>query len=188
MESMLDEWFVAEVLVHEAALTRFLSRRWHESADIPDLRQETYIRVYEAARSSRPQHPRAFLFTTARNLMADRIRRSRIVPIEAIADLEQLNVLSEEATPEQHETSRQEVQRLAQALERLPPRCRDVIWLRRVKGLSQKEVAATLGIAEGTVEKQVSKAVRLLADMLCGRSSAREETAAARNDGISRQL
>ncbi len=185
---MLDEWFVAEVLIHEAALTRFLSRRWHEPADIPDLRQETYIRVYEAARSSRPQHPRAFLFTTARNLMADRIRRSRIVPIEAIADLEQLNVLSEEATPEQHETSRQEVQRLAQALERLPPRCRDVIWLRRVKGLSQKEVAATLGIAEGTVEKQVSKAVRLLADFLCGRSSAREETDAARNDGISRQL
>lgn len=164
-----DDWFVAEVLVHDAALTRFLRRRWREAAEIADLRQEVYVRVYEAARASRPQHPRAFLFATARNLMSDRIRRGRVISMEAVADFEKLNVLLvEDSTPEHHESSRQELQRLAQALEKLPPRCREVVWLRRVKGLSQKEVAAALDIAQGTVEKQVAKGVRLLTEILCG--------------------
>jgi RNA polymerase sigma factor (sigma-70 family) len=183
MATITDDWFVAEVLMHEAALTRFLRRRWREAAEIADLRQEVYVRVYEAARTSRPQHPRAFLFATARNLMSDRIRRGRIVSMEAVADFEKSNVLLvEDWTPEHQESSRQELQRLAQALERLPPRCREVIWLRRVKGLSQKEVAAALGIAEGTVEKQVAKGVRLLTDYLRGDEAATNNTAPATTD------
>jgi DNA-directed RNA polymerase specialized sigma24 family protein len=39
--------------------------------------------VYEAARHARPHAPKAFLFATARHLMADRIRRERIVSIRA---------------------------------------------------------------------------------------------------------
>lgn len=168
----LDDWFVAEVLVHEAALMRFLQRRWRTAAELSDLRQEIYLRIYEAAQHSRPLHPRAFLFATARNLMYDRIRRGRIVSIEAVADFDQLNVISEDDTPEQQESVRQELQRLTQALARLPPRCREVVWLRRVKGMSQKEVARALNIAEGTVEKQVAKAVRLLTNILCGSAAA----------------
>lgn len=183
MATITDDWFVAEVLAHEAALTRFLRRRWRESAEIADLRQEVYVRVYEAARASRPRHPRAFLFATARNLMSDRIRRWRIVSMEAVADFEKSNVLLvEDWTPERQESSRQELQRLAQALDRLPPRCREVIWLRRVKGLSQREVAAALDIAEGTVEKQVAKGVRLLADYLRGGEAAPDDTAPAAAD------
>lgn len=180
MATITDDWFVAEVLVYEAALTRFLRRRWQEAAEIADLRQEVYVRIYEAARTSRPLHPRAFLFATARNLMSDRIRRGRIVSMEAVADFEKSNVLLiEDWTPEHQESSRQELQRLAQGLESLPPRCREVIWLRRVKGLSQKEVAAALGIAEGTVEKQVAKGVRLLTDFLRRDSAAPNTTAPA---------
>ena len=75
----LDRWFAAEVLVHEPALMHFLLKRWNEREDVPDLRQEVYMRVYEAALRERPLSPRAFLFTTARNLLADRIRRQKVV-------------------------------------------------------------------------------------------------------------
>ena len=51
----------------------------------------------------------------------------------------------------------------AEAFDRLPERCREVVWLRRVEELSQKEVAARMGIGEKTVEKQVAKGMRLIA-------------------------
>jgi RNA polymerase sigma-70 factor (ECF subfamily) len=49
---------------------------------------------------------------------------------------------------------------LVQALATLPPRCREVTVLRKLKGIPQREVAARLGIAEKTVEEQVARGVR----------------------------
>lgn len=158
-----DQWFKREVLCHEESLVRYLSRVWPRRDEIADIRQDAYVRVYEAARHVRPQAPKAFLFATARHLMADRVRHERIVPIQAAGDGEYLNALIEEISPEQRVNAYQELARLAHAFDRLPPKCRDVMWLRRVKGYSQKEVAARLGLAEKTVEKHLSTAARLLA-------------------------
>jgi RNA polymerase sigma-70 factor (ECF subfamily) len=87
--------------MHEGILMRFLARVWSRRDEIPDIRQEAYARVYEAAQKARPQAPKAFLFTTARHLMADRIRRERIVSIQAGGENEYLNVLIDEISPEQ---------------------------------------------------------------------------------------
>ena len=81
MSTELDDWFVREVLVHERALMLFLQRCWTRRDELHDLRQEVYARVYEAAGRSRPTAPKAFLFTTARHLMTDRLRRGRGVSI-----------------------------------------------------------------------------------------------------------
>src|SRR3546814_3782198 len=72
MDDSLDDWFAREILVHEGALESFLRRAWPNRDEIHDLRQEAYVRVYEAAARSRPTTPRAFLFTTARHLVTDR--------------------------------------------------------------------------------------------------------------------
>ncbi|SRR5579871_453283 len=170
MDESLDGWFAREILSHEDALVRYLSRIWPHREDVHDLRQEAYIRVYEAATKSRPLAPKSFLFTTARNLIVDRVRRGRVVSIEARADLDALNVLVDEVSPEQQASAHQQLRHLAEAFDLLPPRCREVVWMRRVDGLSQKEVASRLGINEGTVEKHVAKGVRLLADLLYGAS------------------
>jgi RNA polymerase sigma factor (sigma-70 family) len=162
----LDAWFAREILVYEDSLVRYLTRSWHHRDDIHDLRQEAYVRVYEAAAQERPRAPKSFLFTTARNLMADRLRRSRVVSIEAKADLESLNVHVDEVSPEHHAVAHDELRTVARAFERLTPRCREVVWLRRVEDLSQREVAARLGIAETVVEKQIAKAMRRFADAL----------------------
>jgi RNA polymerase sigma-70 factor (ECF subfamily) len=103
--------------------------------------------------------------------MADRVRRSRVVSIEAVGDFESLNVLIDELTPERWSSGRQTLKRLAEAFDRLPDRCREVVWLRRVEELSQKEVAVRLGITEKTVEKHVAKGARLLADYFYGESA-----------------
>jgi RNA polymerase sigma-70 factor (ECF subfamily) len=168
MDESVEAWFAREILIHEEALVRYLRRCWQNPDDTLDLRQETYIRVYEAARRERPHQPKSFLFTTARHLMADRLRRGRIVSIEAVGDFESLNVPMDEAGPERRHDARQSLRRLAEAFDRLPDRCREVVWLRKVEELPQKEVARRLGIAEKTVEKQVAKGARLIADYMFG--------------------
>lgn len=168
MNDSLEEWFATEILVHEAALMRYLRRVWPHAADITDLRQDIYVRVYESAQKKRPNMPKAFLFATTRNLLSDRVRRSRIVSIELTQDLEALNVSVDEISPEQRLSARQQLRRLADALDTLSDDCRAVIWLRRIEGLSQREAAERLGMHEGTLESHLCRGVRALANLVLG--------------------
>jgi DNA-directed RNA polymerase specialized sigma24 family protein len=107
MEDTLKQWFIREVVAHEGALMRHLSRVWPDRSEIRDIRQDAYVRVYEAAARSRPVAPKSFLFATARNLMADRARRERVVSFEPRAELDALNLLVDEISPERRASARQ---------------------------------------------------------------------------------
>ncbi|MCP1572601.1 extracytoplasmic-function sigma-70 factor [Herbaspirillum rubrisubalbicans] len=162
-----DEWFSREILPLENALWRFLRRNSHGSGDeIADLMQEVYVRLYEASCVSRPEQPKAFMFSIARNLLIDRARRSQVVSIEAYADLEALEITPDLLSPERHAIGLQELRLLQRALDELPERCRQVVKLRKIDGLSQREVAMHMGIAEDTVERQISKGIRAMAQSL----------------------
>jgi RNA polymerase sigma-70 factor (ECF subfamily) len=168
MGESLDDWFRREILVYEGALTTYLRRIWRYPQDVQDLRQEIYVKVYEAAAVARPQSPKAFLFTTAQHLVISRHRRTRIVSIESVGDVEELSVSVDELSPERRVDARQQLRRLAETANRLPPKCRQVLWLRRIDGLSQKEVAARMGISVRTVETHIQKGMRLLAQGFLG--------------------
>lgn len=171
-QDALDDWFMQEVLPLEPILTRFLQRNWRIEAEISDLRQEAYARVYEAARRERPQLVKPFLFQIARNLMIDRLRRQSVVSLESMADVDWLNVSDDRPSSEAYVSARQELRLLQAALDRLPPRCRQVVLMRKVEGFSQKEVAEEMGITVETVENQVAKGMRLLAQAIGGRRDA----------------
>lgn len=162
MTQTLNEWFDREILAHERALAKFVARVWSNRSEIDDLCQETFVRVYESAAKSLPQSPRGFLFATARHLMADRIRRGKIVSIEMRGDLELLNVLIDEISPEQQVSARQELWLLAQAFSTLPQKCRDVMWLIKVEELTRKQTAERLNISVKAVEKRIERGVKLL--------------------------
>lgn len=169
----LNAWFVDEVLPQEPMLERFLRRNWRDMDEIPDLRQEVYARVYDGCARCKPESAQAFVLTTARNLLIDRARHAQIVSIETYADIEALAPTLDELSPERHLAARSELKLLQLALNLLPARCREVIELRKIEGLSQREVASRMGITEDTVERQVSKGVRALAQALqsAGQSS-----------------
>jgi len=162
----VDEWFVEKILPLEAELTHYLRRRWREQAEIPDLRQEVYARVYEAATVTIPDLARPFLFTSARNLLIDRARRAQVVSIETVMDMDGLDIAHDQPDPERNAASRQALRLVQVAIDHLPPRCREVILLRKVHGMAQRDVARRMGISEGTVENQVAKGVRLIVDMM----------------------
>jgi RNA polymerase sigma factor (sigma-70 family) len=161
-----DQWFAAEVLPYEAMLVRYLRRVWPNAADIPDLRQEVMLRVYQASKKTRPAVPKLLLLTTARNLLTDKVRHERIVSIDFTQDFAVLDVLTDEMSPERRLNARQELTRLSDALDGLSDDCRAVIWLRRVEGLSQREAAQRLKMNEGTLESHMCRGIKALMRMM----------------------
>ncbi len=163
-----DQWFSEQILTHEVSLTRYLHRVWPNMSEIPDLRQDIYVRVYESARDSRPASPRAVLFATARNLITDHIRRSHVVSMEATSDVAAFDALVDEVSPEREVGAKQELQSLSLAFDSLSDKCRRVVWLRRVEGLSQRQTAERLGLREIAVESQLARGMRTLARAVFG--------------------
>jgi len=163
--SELEEWFLREVLPLESMLMRYLQHNWRNESDIKDMLQDIYVRVCESAAKEFPRATRPFVFTTARNLLLNRLRDAQVVPIEAVADVEALQVAVDEPGPDQAAAARDELRRLQAALDRLPPRAREALVLRQVEGLSRREIAKAMGIGEETVKDHLSAGLRLLSAM-----------------------
>lgn len=166
----LHAWFVREVLPLEAALTRYLLRYRSNKGDVADLLQDIYLRVYDSARRALPQSTRSFVFVTAHNLLVDRVRREKVIPLETVESIEAIGVAAEIAGAEESLIAREELRRVQAALDALPPRSREAILLRQVNGLSRREIAARMGIAEQTVKWHLNAGVRALADIFYGNS------------------
>lgn len=165
-EEPLEAWFKREVLSHDEPLTRFLLRLWGSEDELADLRQEAYTRVYEAACAVKPHSPKAFLFTIARHLITDRVRRARAVAFYPCADEDIFAQLIDEISPEQQAAADAELQQLSCAMDMLTPKSREVLWLRRVQDFSQRETAVHLGVSEKTVEKHLSTGLRRLTELM----------------------
>ena len=166
VDSDLKTWFASAILPHQAALTRYLRRVCKSSSDVPDLLQEALVRVYVSATKSRPRFPKTFLFTTARNLLIDKLRRERVVAIVYTPKTISLDRPVDELSPERRLGSLQDLQQLTRAFDSLPEKTRSVIWLRRIAGLSQRETAAILGIGESALEAHMTRGLRSLARAL----------------------
>lgn len=167
-DATLKAWFFREVFPLEAALMRYIRRNWRNESDVADLRQEIYARVYGAARERLPLQAKPFLFATARNHLINQARRAQVVSIEHVADLESSPVAVDTVTPDRHVTARDELRRVQAGLDRLPPRCREVVVLRKIEGLTTKEVAARLNVSVDTVEQQMVHGMRALVDFMMG--------------------
>lgn len=163
MASDVNAWFVREVLPLETSLLKFLRRGWRNESDIKDICQDVYIEIYEAARAEIPKAARAFTFSVARNVLIGRIRHAQIVPIDAVADPEELGIALDEPGPDRTAMGRQELRRLQLALERLSPRLREALVMRKIDGLTRPEIAARMGIAERTVSQHLASGVVALA-------------------------
>ena len=168
MSSAVEEWFLREIFPLEGLLMHYLHLNWRNRSEIEDLRQEVYVRVYEAANKEFPAQPKAFLLRTAHNLLINRVKREQIVPIDAVADLDELGAAIEAPGPERSAIARDMLRRLQAALDRLPPRCREVVVLQRIEGLSRPEIAQRMGISQDTVSEHLANGMCVLAELLYG--------------------
>jgi RNA polymerase sigma-70 factor (ECF subfamily) len=156
---------------HDAALRAWLRARFPALGDSDDLVQETYTRILQLrARDPLREHTvKPLLFTTARNLALDQLRRRRIVPMEALVEDGGKTFADDAPGIAETVSRRQELALLAEAIQSLPDRCRQILTLRKIYGLPQKEIARQLDIAEHTVEAHVGAGMRRCADFLARR-------------------
>jgi RNA polymerase sigma factor (sigma-70 family) len=145
-------------LENEMALKRFLRRfiKSREGAD--DLAQEAFLRAFAAESDRVIVSPKAFLFKVARNLALNELARQSSAAIEPLGDFEGQEVLedSSQAAVDDAVDGRERIRMLARAIAALPPQCAKVFILRKMQGLSQKEIAARLDISVRTVENHVA--------------------------------
>jgi RNA polymerase sigma-70 factor (ECF subfamily) len=147
-----QQWIADHILQWEAEVRRWLGRytRTLRPDDIDDLIQEAYARLWSAD-FTRIRDGRTFLYSVVRNVLQDQLRRSRVVQFESVAEIDALNV-DETPGPERWVSAHQQYQQLLRVLEKLTPQRRAVYQLRKFEGLSLREIALRLGIAEKTVE------------------------------------
>lgn len=166
LEDNVSAWFVREILPLKSFLMGYLQRNWRNASEIADLRQEIYARVFDAAREQIPDDARRFLTVTARNLLINMVRHDRIVSIEAVADLDALNIPEEAAGPYRVAAARNELRRLQIALDKLPPRIREAMTFAYIEELSMREIAARMGITKSTVSIHLTKGIHALAEVI----------------------
>jgi len=136
-------------------LKRFLTRYLRSEQDIEDVIQEVYLKAVNAEQKKDIEHPKAFLFTIARNLALNELNRKSRQMTSYIEEC--LSSLPQE-TGESIENEYQAKQSLGihcEAIAALPEKCRRVYLLRKVHGLAHKEIAERLGISLSGVEKHL---------------------------------
>jgi len=138
-------------------LRRYLRRLLGNSGEAEEIAQDAYARIYDKP----ARKPEALLYTTARRLAINRIRRRDISPVVPTDASIETTASSAPSVPDQV-SARQEWSMLRAAVDELPSGCRQVLILRKVELLSHREIADRLGIAISTVEKQHARALRLL--------------------------
>lgn len=162
----LAAWYREELMVHEASLRAYLRRAFPIVTDPDNVVQETFVRVLQAHRTGRIENVRGYLFATARYIALNLMRRRDVVSIESIAEIEDLPIIHDGPGVADQVSLKFDLEILTEAIQSLPPRCREVLTLRKIDGLSQRDIAARMGISEHTVEAQVTTGMRRCAQFL----------------------
>jgi RNA polymerase sigma factor (sigma-70 family) len=167
-----SRWFQEQVQPHEPKLRAWLRARFPSLTDTDDLVQESYARILRARRAGGIENPKSYLFTTALHAALDLFRRNRVVAFEHLGEFDRLAVVEEMPNASEAASRNEELALLREAMHALPTRCRQVFTLRKLYGLSHREIAERLGISEKTVEEQVNRAMRRCAAFLRSRGVA----------------
>lgn len=159
-------WFAQEVQPHEPVLRSYLRKKFPSLPDVDDVVQESYLRLLRARVDGTLRSARGFLFTAARNAALDVFRRRRSAAPHVLVEEEDEAMADDLPIASEVVSRSQELELLSQAIEALPLRCRQVLKLRKIHGLSHREIADRLGISERTVNVQVGLGVRRCAAFL----------------------
>lgn len=150
---------------HGEELERYLTRRLSCAQTAADLKHETFTRLINGKTFDRIDNPRAYLFQIARNLVADHFR-SKSLPTQPTSPETWERVPDEAPGPERTAIARESLHRLEKALERLPPRQREILVMHKYQELSYAEIASKLGISKNTVMVHMMRALAHCRDFL----------------------
>lgn len=154
-----DDGFRAVVEEHEGAVRGYLRRRLADEGRAQELTQEVFLRAWRRADRYDPQRgdARGWLFAIARNLLVDTYRADAARPRAGGGEDALLSLRTADGTDAAVETLA-----MAQALRRLSPAHREVLFCLYYRRWSLAETATHLEVAVGTVKSRSTYALRAL--------------------------
>lgn len=158
--------FLNIFLRFRARLSRAVARIV-QPEDIEDIVQETFLRCYQAQGRTTVRHPRSFMLTTARNLALNHIARAdnRLTAGVDTFDDSAVPLYGSEAAGSDPEVQERFLL-LCRAVRALPVQVRRAFVLKKVYGLSRREIADYMNLSESTVQKHIAKGMAMCAEYL----------------------
>ena len=136
---------------------RFALRLTGDCHRAEEVTQETFLRACRQYRRLRePKAARVWLLRIAVNLWKDQVRQERRRPEQVSSSLDEQH--SPRTPPEREVADKEDVQRALEAIDLLPSRQREVLYLHACEQLSLTEIAEVLEISPEAVKASLSLA------------------------------
>lgn len=148
------------------SLRRVIGQYFIKSEDIEDVLQEAFTRAFAAEKVNKINTPKAYLHSVARNIALNELSKKSTTTLKFIEDVLGSEVESNEPATDDWLHSRLEFEAFGHAVADLPPQCRKVFLLRKICGLTHKEISQKLSISTSTVEKHLAKGLFKCADFM----------------------
>jgi RNA polymerase sigma-70 factor (ECF subfamily) len=161
-----NQWFEHEVRSHEAALRGFLHRRYPQLPDVDDVVQESFIKVLFARQMGKLTSVKGLLFVAAKNSAISIFRKRNRIADTPVNEMDGLRVIDDAADVVELVCGRDEKAMVVDAIGSLPRRCGQILALRLLRGMSDRTIAAELGISEQTVRVQMARGIRKCGEYL----------------------
>jgi RNA polymerase sigma-70 factor (ECF subfamily) len=187
MSTKAQEVALDQVLVNrfksgdQAAFDEMVGRYWdriyamvnqllRNSQDAEEVTQDAFIRAHRGLVNFRGDSAfSTWLYQIATNLARNRYwywwrrKRDKSVSFDAPISSENASTLAdlipaEVETPDDITVTQEFIARIAQAMERLSAKHREILTLRNIKNMSYEEIAAILNISVGTVKSRIARA------------------------------
>lgn len=144
---------------YEPGLRRYLRKRV-PTAQVDDLLQEIWVRLYSLRDPSAVRHIDRYMFVVASSVLSLHHRRNRN---EASVDAAHgMPEQADDISPERSLAGKERVTRVLNVLDGLPPRTRQIFLLHRFEEMTYQRIAREIGISVSAVEKHMIKALKAL--------------------------
>lgn len=157
-----QDWFIKVFDAHYEYIRNYI---YYLSGDIDiaeDLAQDVFMKVWERRTGINEETIKPLLYKIARNLYFNLYKRNTL-------DLKFVNSATREnehESPDHVLEAKEFNEQLQKALSELPEHCRSIFLMSRMDDLKYHEIAERFNISVKAVEKQISKALKLLRERI----------------------
>lgn len=162
----VDRWFSSHVFPHERTLLSLARSMTRNAETAQEVVQQAYVELMTGDRWRRIDNPRAYALRAVRSVSGRLLRRARIVPFDSFGNMDEAGGIDPNPGPHDMVSAKEQRRIILEAIADLPPQCRKVVELRRLKEMLPRQIADEMGISLSMVEKHLARGMAKIADKL----------------------
>lgn len=155
--SMESESVLSVFKRYKSSLKYFISNYVVNSQDVDDVCQETFLRTYKSSLAKEVLKPKSFMFRVAKNLIVSDFRKASTQLNEYVEDIDLVDSKLEVDNLENNALAQEKLGVMCEAIAGLPNKCRQAVVMRKIYGLSTKDIAKRMNISPITVSNYITK-------------------------------